>query len=299
MAARRSTVFDTGEAPMDLQSGIVSTANALGMDPLVLATIISYETGGTFNPTQGGPTTKWGKHRGLIQFGEPQAKQYGVDWNDPLGSQLGPNGAVVKYFQGSGWQPGMGMLDAYSIINAGGPGRYNARDAASGGAPGTVRDKVEQQMGGHRHKAAALLGGGYAAEQNDYDPRSDTPSSGKSVGSELPGPPTSPYSLDSPSETGGARFGGEGLGTPTAAPTVADASTGKWDKVGEAISTGVGGFADRKSTPMGAGGKAPQMPATIPATFDPVPITAPGQEEARRQLAEMMYARLKSRQLGA
>jgi hypothetical protein len=144
----------------DIRSGIAATAAALGMDPLDLATIISYETGGTFNPSQPGPTTKWGQHRGLIQFGEPQAKQYGVDWVDPMGSQLGPNGAIVKYFQGSGWKPGMGLLDAYSIVNAGGPGRYNASDTAAGGAPGTVRDKVEKQMGGHRQKASALFGKG-------------------------------------------------------------------------------------------------------------------------------------------
>lgn len=143
----------------DLRSGIAATAAALGMDPIDLATIMSYETGGTMNPTQAGPTTQWGQHRGLIQFGEPQAREYGVDWNDPVGSQLGPQGAVVRYFQGNGWKPGMGLMDAYSIVNAGGPGRYNASDANNGGAPGTVADKVNNQMAGHRAKAAALFGG--------------------------------------------------------------------------------------------------------------------------------------------
>ena len=148
-----------------LAAGIVETANALGMDPLDLATIISYEPGGTFNPTQEGPTTQWGQHRGLIQFGEPQAREYGVDWNDPLGSQLGADGAIVRYYQRNGWQPGMGMLDAYSIVNAGGPGRYNASDANNGGAPGTVADKVNDQMDGHRRNALALLGGEYRTAQ--------------------------------------------------------------------------------------------------------------------------------------
>lgn len=146
----------------DIRQGIIETANALGMDPTVLATIISYETAGTFDPAKAGPTTKWGQHRGLIQFGEPQAKQYGVDWNDPLGSQLGPDGAIVKYFRASGWKPGMSELDAYSVVNAGGPGRYNASDTAAGGAPGTVADKVNGQFGPHRDKAYALLGGEYA-----------------------------------------------------------------------------------------------------------------------------------------
>ena len=142
-----------------LREKILETAQALGMDPVDLATIISYETAGTFDPTKAGPTTQWGQHRGLIQFGQPQAQQYGVDWNDPVNSQLGADGAVARYFRGNGWKPGMGMLDAYSIVNAGAPGRYGASDANNGGAPGTVADKVNSQMAGHRAKAVELLGG--------------------------------------------------------------------------------------------------------------------------------------------
>lgn len=142
----------------ELARGIIETANRLGMDPVDLATIISYETAGTFDPTKRGPTTQWGQHRGLIQWGEPQAKQYGVDWSDPVRSQLGADGAIVRYFQQAGFKPGMGILDAYSAVNAGRVGRYNASDANNGGAPGTVRDKVENQMAAHRRKAMALLG---------------------------------------------------------------------------------------------------------------------------------------------
>ena len=141
----------------DIKTGIVQTASALGIDPVDLATTISYETGGTFDPTKRGPTTQWGQHRGLIQFGEPQAKQHGVDWSNPVGSQLGPNGAVASYLRNAGVKPGMGLLDIYSAVNAGAPGLYNRSDAKNGGAPGTVRDKVEQQMQGHRAKAQALL----------------------------------------------------------------------------------------------------------------------------------------------
>lgn len=144
---------------MDLQSGIVATARALGIDPIDLATAISYETAGTFDPTQPGPTTQWGQHRGLIQFGEPQAREYGVDWSDPLGSQLGPDGAIAKYLRKAGVKPGMGLLDIYSAINAGAVGRYGASDANNGGAPGTVADKVNNQMAGHRKKAMDLLAG--------------------------------------------------------------------------------------------------------------------------------------------
>ncbi len=140
-----------------IKAGIADTASALGIDPVDLATAISYETGGTFDPTKGGPTTQWGQHKGLIQFGEPQAQKYGVDWNNPVGSQLGPEGAVAKYLRDTGVKPGMGLLDIYSAINAGGVGRYDRSDANNGGAPGTVADKVNQQMGAHRAKALALF----------------------------------------------------------------------------------------------------------------------------------------------
>lgn len=148
-----------GSGNGDFASRLIETANALGMDPETLGTMISYETGGTFDPLQEGPTTQWGQHKGLIQFGEPQAEEYGVDWNNPLGSQLGRDGAIVRYFQQNGWQPGMSDTDAYSIINAGAPGRHNASDANNGGAPGTVADKVRNQMAGHRAKAQRLLAG--------------------------------------------------------------------------------------------------------------------------------------------
>lgn len=143
----------------NLAQGIRESASALGIEPVVLATAISYETAGTFDPSKAGPRTQWGQHKGLIQFGEPQARQYGVDWNDPVGSQLGANGAVVKYLKAAGVKPGMGLMDVYSAINAGGVGRYGASDANNGGAPGTVADKVNNQMAAHRAKAEALLGG--------------------------------------------------------------------------------------------------------------------------------------------
>lgn len=157
----------------DIRDGIIATARALGISPVDLATAISYETAGTFDPVKRGPRTQWGQHQGFIQFGEPQAKQYGVNWDDPVGSQLGENGAVANYLRATGVKPGMGLLDVYSAINAGGVGRYDRSDANNGGAPGTVADKVNNQMAAHREKALALLGG-------------DVPSSAPVMGSMMP-----------------------------------------------------------------------------------------------------------------
>lgn len=139
----------------ELAQAITATASNLGIDPVDLATAISYETAGTFDPWKAGPTTKWGQHRGLIQWGEPQRQQYGVTQDMPVPAQLE---AVGRYLQDRGVRPGMGLMDVYSAINAGGVGLYNRSDAHVGGAPGTVADKVNNQMAGHRQKAQSLLG---------------------------------------------------------------------------------------------------------------------------------------------
>lgn len=164
----------SGDDP--IARGILETAQAGGLDPIDLATAISYETAGTFDPRKKGPTTQWGQHEGLIQWGEPQAKQYGVNWDDPVGSQLGAEGAVLRYLRDRGVKPGMGLLDIYSAINAGGVGLYDRSDANNGGAPGTVRDKVMNQMEGHRRKAEALLGP-YLSNPVQREPVAAPPSS--------------------------------------------------------------------------------------------------------------------------
>lgn len=138
----------------DLAAAIMASAQRLQVDPLDLATAISYETAGTFDPWKRGPTTKWGQHRGLIQWGEPQRQKYGVYEGMPNSDQMM---AAEKYLTDAGVKPNMGLLDIYSAINAGRVNRYDASDANNGGAWGTVRDKVEHQMDGHRKKAQMLL----------------------------------------------------------------------------------------------------------------------------------------------
>lgn len=140
-----------------LRDAIIAEAKRIGADPLDFATVMSYETGGTFDPWKSGPTTQWGHHVGLIQMGEPQRKQYGYTEDKDIAGLVK---SAADYLVGNGYKPGMSLLDMYSTINAGGPGRYNASDANNGGAPGTVADKVSS-MGGHRNNAAALLGGTY------------------------------------------------------------------------------------------------------------------------------------------
>lgn len=151
-----------GAAVMTPQEMLIEGARRRGLDPIDVATAISYETGGKFDPTIKGPTTQWGTHEGLIQFGDPQGEKYGVDFSSPEAAwrtQLDPtSGGVWGYLEDTGVKPGMGLPEIYSAINAGAVGRMGASDANNGGAPGTVADKVAG-MGPHRDKAAAFLGG--------------------------------------------------------------------------------------------------------------------------------------------
>lgn len=142
----------------ELKNAIVSTASKRGWDPLDLATVMSYETAGTFDPWKAGPTTQHGTHHGLIQWGEPQAKEYGVSQDTTIADQVE---AAGRYLEDRGVKYGDGILPIYAAINAGHASKINASDSNNGGAPGTVLDKVRDQMDGHRRNAVALIGGSF------------------------------------------------------------------------------------------------------------------------------------------
>jgi hypothetical protein len=150
----------TGYSTDVLPGAIRKTAQELGVNPLDLATAISYETGGTFDPWQKGPTTRWGQHRGLIQWGEPQRQRYGVTEDAPAGQQMQ---AVGEYLRDRGVRPGMALPEIYSAINAGTVGRLGAVDKGT-----TVAQKLASpQMARHRQVGAQFLGlnpGDYPAE---------------------------------------------------------------------------------------------------------------------------------------
>jgi hypothetical protein len=167
----------------ELKDAINTTSSEIGMDPRDMATIFSYETGGTFDPWQKGPTTQYGVHRGLIQWGEPQRAQYGINETSSITDQVK---AAGRYFVDRGYKPGMGLLQAYAAVNAGNVNAVHASDANNGGAPGDVTDKVNNQMEGHKSNAAALLGGTYVPSQ---DTRQDG-ATNYSLGVEVPVSPT-------------------------------------------------------------------------------------------------------------
>lgn len=123
----------------ELVGAVQREAARIGMAPETMLTIMAYETGGTLDPWQKGPKTQWGTHRGLIQMGGPQRKQYGYSKDKSIAENVR---SAADYFVDRGWRPGMSEVDAYSIVNAGAPGLSHRTDQYNGGAPGTVADKV-------------------------------------------------------------------------------------------------------------------------------------------------------------
>lgn len=144
-----------GRATTGASSSIVNAAKELGTTPEELATVISYETGGKFDPDIVGG--KDNNHMGLIQFGKEERAKYGITKGMSIEQQMP---AVVRYLKDRGFKPGMGILDLYSTINAGTPGRYDASDGN-----GTVRSHVDKMVKDHGAKATMFLAGGTAAER--------------------------------------------------------------------------------------------------------------------------------------
>jgi hypothetical protein len=136
-----------------------------------------------------------------------------------------------------------------------------------------VRDKVTQQMADDRVKAQELLKG-YVGS---YDPRLDTPSTGKPVGSKLPGVP--------------AGYGGQdtGPGTYDLPKPVATGpkKKGFWEKFSAGLGDGIEP-STQSAMPYGPS----QMPAAAVATAQPVPMVNAEHIQAQREMLAQALAAL-------
>ena len=99
------------------RAAIERGAAELQIDPVDYATAMSYESARSFDPWVKGPVTKWGQHRGTIQYGEPQQKQYGVYKGQSFEDQVTTSN--VKYLRDAGVKPGMKFAQIYAAINGG------------------------------------------------------------------------------------------------------------------------------------------------------------------------------------
>jgi hypothetical protein len=129
-----------------------------------------------------------------------------------------------------------------------------------------------------------------------YDPRSDTPSSGRPTGSKLPGP-SSQYDL--PTQGGATQVAATGdadvadlanLYSKMYGTKTADRKT-----PGEIMG---GAIANMGADPGKVGmGNAPQLPQVAPSILPAMPTIDPGQQDMRRQQLAMAMQRLNSNQL--
>ena len=143
--------------------------------------VISYETRGTFSPAIHGG--KGGNSQGLIQFGPPERRQFGVNDRQTFAEQMP---SVVSYLKTRGFKPGMALLDLYSTINAGSPGHYNSSDGN-----GTVSSHVAKMQREHAANVQRFLNSGTPSA-----PKASAPSS---TGSSAPATNPTEHSAREPS----------------------------------------------------------------------------------------------------
>jgi len=136
---------------------LVNAAKELGISPLDLATIIGFETGGTYSPRQWGGAG--GQYMGLIQFGPGERRQYGAHQGQSFEEQV--QGPVVRYFKdrfaGVGMSTqGADLLTLYRTVLGGNPkANINGQDAF-----GTSPASGVAAMGPHRQTALNRFFGG-------------------------------------------------------------------------------------------------------------------------------------------
>ncbi len=136
---------------------LVAAASTLGVSPLDLATIIGFETGGTYNPSKWGGRD--GKHMGLIQFGPNERKAYGAYEGQSFEEQV--QGPVVRYlqdrFRGVGMQTqGADLLTLYRTVLGGNP----KADLSKKDGFGTTPESGVARMAPHRAEALRRFFGG-------------------------------------------------------------------------------------------------------------------------------------------
>ncbi len=151
----RASMTGTGVAPVQQTNALVEVAGELGVSPIDLATIIGFETGGTYDPGEVGG--EGGNYQGLIQFGGPERAAYGVVPGMSFEEQL--RGPVKRYFQDRFASAGMStqganLEDLYTTVIAGNPkANRDAQDSF-----GTSARSGVAKMGPHRERAMQRFG---------------------------------------------------------------------------------------------------------------------------------------------
>ena len=145
-------------SPGSKQQAILKAAERVGVDPASLAAIMSFETGGTFDPRARNSLG----YIGLIQFGDWEQKNYRVNRNTPFEEQAA---AAAQFLIDRGVKPGDTIREMYAAVLIGnaagrlsdGSDGMNTKDAY-----GTSVNKALGELspgGAHYKKAVRFLKG--------------------------------------------------------------------------------------------------------------------------------------------
>jgi hypothetical protein len=139
---------------------LIKAAQELGLDPVELGALISFESGGTFSPSKRGGDND--NYLGLIQFGPEAREETGANAEQSFEQQMR---SVVLYFKQRGYKPGMGILKAYATVLGGNPSVTDSAD--SNGT--TARNALPNFRPGSDHYKNAFKFLGGKAGLNNYD----------------------------------------------------------------------------------------------------------------------------------
>lgn len=114
-----------GILPHEERMAIIQGAQRLGLHPYEFGGFLSLESGPNMDPNIVGGAG--GRHKGLIQFGQNEQKQYLKPGTQTRAGQMP---AVLRYFEDRGYTPGMGIERAYATVLGGNPNvSLNAKDS--------------------------------------------------------------------------------------------------------------------------------------------------------------------------
>jgi hypothetical protein len=149
----------------DAAGAVRRVASEIGVSPEDLATVMSYETGGTMSPSKWGG--RGGNYLGMIQFGPAERQKYGVHAGQSAAEQIHAAGRFLKDRGLARWlkdNPDASEEDKrtalYSTINAGSPGRqYWNRSDRPGHTVASHSRAMFAPGSRHRARARGYLGG--------------------------------------------------------------------------------------------------------------------------------------------
>lgn len=146
---------------------IIAEAGKLGISPLDYATIISFESAGTFSTSIQSTDKKSGKkYTGLIQFGEAEVKKYGVKRGEEFETQLAKASEFLRdRFEAAKKSiSGASILDLYRTVLGGNPNASLTGEDSNGTSPLSGVRKMQRE---HRPNAEKLLGGKGSSREFD------------------------------------------------------------------------------------------------------------------------------------